>query len=141
MTYSPAPAICTEGHLGAGSGPDPASAELADSRDGRLPARPERSGARDHLRQQGADSESRRRHTLPGRHRSRVCRTPATVRVSYWCDEQRIVLLLSGKSTGDLGVESRQGANREELRMTGLERTLSDIAVRPTYAYGIYQVL
>jgi hypothetical protein len=59
---------------------------------------------------------------------------------SYWYDDQRIVLL-SGKSTGDLGVETRQGANGEELRVTGLERTLIDIAVRPIYAGGIYQVL
>jgi hypothetical protein len=47
------------------------------------------------------------------------------------------IVLLSGKATGRAGVvdESRTG-----LPMTCLERTLIDIAVRPRYAGGVFQV-
>lgn len=50
-------------------------------------------------------------------------------------------VLLSGKNTGDFGVEERSGPSGEPLRVTGLERTLVDIAVRPAYSGGVYQVL
>lgn len=50
-------------------------------------------------------------------------------------------VLLSGKNTRDFGVEERNGPNGEPLRVTGLERTLVDIAVRPTYSGGVFQVL
>ncbi|MHB8800527.1 MAG: type IV toxin-antitoxin system AbiEi family antitoxin domain-containing protein [Thermoanaerobaculia bacterium] len=50
-------------------------------------------------------------------------------------------VLLSGKNTRDFGVEERRGPNGEPLRVTGLERTLVDIAVRPTYSGGVFQVL
>lgn len=50
-------------------------------------------------------------------------------------------VLLSGKNTGDFGVEERSGPGGEPLRVTGLERTLVDIAVRPAYSGGVYQVL
>lgn len=52
-------------------------------------------------------------------------------------DEYRIVLL-SGKSTGNEGVEIDPVLN---LPRTSLERTLVDIAVRPRYAGGVFQVL
>lgn len=47
---------------------------------------------------------------------------------------------INGKFTGNLEVGSltHQGVS---LRVTKLERTLIDIAVRPTYAGGVYQVL
>jgi predicted transcriptional regulator of viral defense system len=48
------------------------------------------------------------------------------------------VVLLSGKSTGRLGVETDI---RTGLEVTSLERTLIDIAVRPRYAGGVFQVL
>lgn len=51
------------------------------------------------------------------------------------------VVLLSGKSTGNLEVGTLKGMEGELLTATKLERTLIDIAVRPTYAGGIYQVL
>jgi hypothetical protein len=51
------------------------------------------------------------------------------------------VVLLSGKSTGNLEVGTLMGMQGEPLTVTKLERTLIDIAVRPTYAGGIYQVL
>ncbi len=50
-------------------------------------------------------------------------------------------VLLSGKNTQDFGVEAMTGPHGEPLRVTNLERTLLDIAVRPIYAGGVYQVL
>jgi predicted transcriptional regulator of viral defense system len=52
-------------------------------------------------------------------------------------DKYRIVLL-SGKSTNNEGVEIDPNLN---LPRTNLERTLIDIAVRPRYAGGVFQVL
>ncbi len=54
--------------------------------------------------------------------------------------KQRIVLL-SGKYTNRIGVAIIQGPDGETLEATTPERTLIDIAVRPAYAGGIYQVL
>lgn len=51
------------------------------------------------------------------------------------------VVLLSGKQTGDLGVTTLKGPQGEDVRGTGLARTLIDIVVRPGYAGGIVQVL
>jgi predicted transcriptional regulator of viral defense system len=55
-------------------------------------------------------------------------------------DEGSQFLLLNGKHTERLEVGSivLQG---ETLEVTKLERTLIDIAVRPAYAGGVYQVL
>lgn len=49
--------------------------------------------------------------------------------------------ILSGKNTGRYGVEEMQGPSGELLRVAGIERTLVDIAVRPAYAGGLYEVL
>ena len=49
-------------------------------------------------------------------------------------------LLLWGKNTGQLEVIDMEYAGTK-LRVTGLERTLIDIAVRPSYAGGVFQVL
>jgi predicted transcriptional regulator of viral defense system len=49
--------------------------------------------------------------------------------------------ILSGKNTKGYGVEEMVGPSGETLRVTGLERTLVDIVVRPAYAGGLYQVL
>lgn len=56
------------------------------------------------------------------------------------------ICLLNGKSTGYLGVESREvsvegGNGKAVVRVTDLERTLIDIAVRPFYAGGVAEVL
>jgi predicted transcriptional regulator of viral defense system len=51
------------------------------------------------------------------------------------------VVLLSGKQTGNFGVESLTGPVGEDLQVTGIARTLVDIVVRPAYAGGILQVL
>jgi hypothetical protein len=51
------------------------------------------------------------------------------------------LVLLSGKHTGHLGVETVRGPNKEDLATTSLERTLIDITVRPTYGGGVEQVL
>jgi hypothetical protein len=49
--------------------------------------------------------------------------------------------LLSGKNTKDFGVEPLVGSDGVTHQVTDLERTLTDIAVRPTYAGGVFQVL
>ena len=49
-------------------------------------------------------------------------------------------LLLWGKNTGQLEVVDFEYSGAK-LRVTGLERTLIDIAVRPSYAGGVFQVL
>ncbi|WP_353067735.1 hypothetical protein RBB77_23280 (plasmid) [Tunturibacter psychrotolerans] len=54
--------------------------------------------------------------------------------------DQTEVAVLSGKNTGDLEVVEMKYENAN-LRVTSLERTLIDIAVRPAYAGGPLQVL
>ena len=60
---------------------------------------------------------------------------------TYFCtwDSWRAALL-SGKNTGRLEVSSLE-FNGVKVPVTKIERTLIDIAVRPTYAGGVYQVL
>ena len=62
-----------------------------------------------------------------------------TQAIAKYTDDWQIVLV-NGKQTGQLGVVSVdfQGA---KLRVTGIERTLIDIVVRPAYAGGVFQVL
>lgn len=48
---------------------------------------------------------------------------------------------VNGKYTNNLGVVSLRDREGETLPVTGLERTLIDIAVRPDYAGGVFQVL
>lgn len=48
----------------------------------------------------------------------------------------RKIVLLNGRFTNDLGV-----INLNNKRVTNIERTLIDIAVRPNYSGGIYEVL
>ncbi|MEK7317297.1 MAG: type IV toxin-antitoxin system AbiEi family antitoxin [Candidatus Eisenbacteria bacterium] len=67
-------------------------------------------------------------------------RRQRTSKYVYAFDSYRAVLL-SGKQTGAYGVVLRRGPQREELRVTGIARTLVDIAVRPAYSGGIVQVL
>ncbi len=50
-------------------------------------------------------------------------------------------VILSGKQTGAWGVSQLIGPHGEALPVTGLARTLVDIAVRPAYAGGIQQTL
>jgi predicted transcriptional regulator of viral defense system len=51
------------------------------------------------------------------------------------------VVLLSGKSTGRLGVISRPINPEVQVAVTALERTLIDISVRPNYAGSVFEVL
>jgi predicted transcriptional regulator of viral defense system len=48
---------------------------------------------------------------------------------------------LSGKYTANLAVVEMAGPGGERLRTTNIERTLIDIAVRPFYAGGVFEVL
>ncbi len=50
-------------------------------------------------------------------------------------------VILSGKQTGAWGVSVMPGLHGESLPVTGIARTLVDIAVRPAYAGGVQQVL
>lgn len=51
------------------------------------------------------------------------------------------IFCISGKNTGNLGVEDLQISKSEKVPVTNIERTLIDISVRPIYAGGVYQVL
>ena len=51
------------------------------------------------------------------------------------------IRLLNGVHTGNLGVVELLGAEGETLRITEIERTLIDIAVRPEYSGGVFEVL
>jgi hypothetical protein len=50
-------------------------------------------------------------------------------------------LLLNGKDTNRLEVGTLQTGDGQALSVTKVERTLIDMAVRPAYAGGVYQVL
>lgn len=51
------------------------------------------------------------------------------------------IILLSGKNTGNLEVQTVQRPGGGTVRVTRIERTLIDIVVRPNYAGGVFQVL
>jgi hypothetical protein len=51
------------------------------------------------------------------------------------------IYILNGMYTGNLGVIKTTGQNGQKILMTDLERTLIDIAVRPIYSGGIFEVL
>ena len=55
--------------------------------------------------------------------------------------EQAEIVLVNGKSTGNLGVVETMDAQGARYLVTGPERTLIDIAVRPVYAGGVGAVL
>lgn len=50
-------------------------------------------------------------------------------------------VVINGKQTAKLGVISMPNSQREVLSVTGVERTLIDIVVRPDYSGGPYQIL
>ena len=51
------------------------------------------------------------------------------------------ITLLNGKATGRYGVIEWNGPSGECLQVTGLERTLVDIVVRPAYAGGVQAIV
>ncbi len=55
--------------------------------------------------------------------------------------QEHEIVALNGKNTGNLGVIEASGPQNELLHVTTVERTLIDIAVRPVYAGGVYEVL
>jgi len=65
---------------------------------------------------------------------------PRVSNYTFKYDDYRITLL-SGKNTGRLEVSEMTGPKGEVLEVTKLERTLIDIAVRPNYAGGVFEVL
>jgi predicted transcriptional regulator of viral defense system len=58
----------------------------------------------------------------------------------FFSDGWRFVLI-SGKHTGNLGVEKTKDPTGAIIDATNIARTLIDITVRPEYAGGVYQVL
>ena len=63
-----------------------------------------------------------------------------TSRAAYTAGGLRVVVI-SGKHTGRLEVGQRKALDGTTVDVTKVERTLIDIAVRPDYAGGPYQVL
>lgn len=55
--------------------------------------------------------------------------------------EENTIIRLNGKATNNEGVEKVALSDQEHVRVTGLERTLIDIAVRPHYSGGVQHVL
>jgi predicted transcriptional regulator of viral defense system len=55
--------------------------------------------------------------------------------------EDYTLILLSGKNTKRLEVQTKRLPEGGKVDVTSLERTLIDIAVRPNYAGGVHQVL
>jgi predicted transcriptional regulator of viral defense system len=55
--------------------------------------------------------------------------------------QEHDIVALNGKNTGNLGVIEASGPQNEPLHVTTVERTLIDIAVRPVYAGGVFEVL
>lgn len=51
------------------------------------------------------------------------------------------IRMLNGLHTGNVGVIEMPGPEGEMLRITDIERTLIDIAVRPEYSGGVFEVL
>ena len=58
----------------------------------------------------------------------------------YTCNRVPTIML-AGKNTNRLGVETITGPESELLQVTNIERTLIDIVVRPTYAGGLLEIL
>jgi hypothetical protein len=51
------------------------------------------------------------------------------------------IVVLSGKNTNNLEVDTITDPQGGQVRVTNIERTLIDIAVRPVYAGGVFEVL
>jgi len=51
------------------------------------------------------------------------------------------IVFLRGKHTKDLGVEKLGISGKDQVKVTDIERTLIDIAVRPAYSGGVHEVL
>jgi len=59
---------------------------------------------------------------------------------NYFTFKTKKIFVINGKKTGRLGVISRN-FNKESFAYTDLERTLIDIAIRPVYSGGVFEVL
>lgn len=66
--------------------------------------------------------------------------SPVRMSNSICAVEDSSIHLLKGKYTDSLGVMT-MAVDGQDLRVTDLERTLIDIAVRPAYSGGIFEVL
>jgi predicted transcriptional regulator of viral defense system len=66
-------------------------------------------------------------------------RQRTTTNISTYINHK--IFLLNGMHTGNLGVEELDFPGTKNCRLTGLERTLIDVAVRPVYSGGVSEVL
>jgi len=55
--------------------------------------------------------------------------------------KKHVIVVLSGKNTGGFEVQPLSISTGATVQVTGLERTLIDVTVRPTYAGGVQNVL
>lgn len=65
---------------------------------------------------------------------------PQRVTSNYAEYRGRRIVLLNGKHTNQQGVIDATGPDGSDIRVTGIERTLIDVAVRPEYAGGVHEV-
>jgi hypothetical protein len=72
---------------------------------------------------------------------NRAFKRPPRTSSSILLDGQARYVLLNGKRTNRLEVSPMRTSRGEVVAATRLERTLIDIAVRPTYAGGLHEVL
>lgn len=71
----------------------------------------------------------------------RAFRRPQRVTTNTAVHEGIRFVIINGKHTGQLGVIDAELATGERIRVTSIERTLIDIAVRPAYSGGVARVL
>jgi predicted transcriptional regulator of viral defense system len=66
---------------------------------------------------------------------------PPRVTTNIAVYEDQRIYLLNGKFSNKLGVVELRCGDQETLPVTGLERTIVDITVRPVYSGGVHEVL
>ncbi len=66
---------------------------------------------------------------------------PSRVTTNVALYEDQTIYLLNGKFSDKLGVVEMRHGDQETLPVTGLERTIVDITVRPVYSGGVHEVL
>jgi len=71
----------------------------------------------------------------------RAFSSPARISSNTAIFEDYKICMLNGQFTNRLGVTEIVTDENENLQVTDIERTLIDIAVRPSYAGGLYEVL
>lgn len=66
---------------------------------------------------------------------------PQRLSETYVTFREYKIFLLRGKFTKNLGVDTLERSEVGQIKVTDIERTLIDIAVRPSYSGGVFEVL